>query len=68
MSDKPDSTPRCLYCERTASEVPLVALRYEEESWWICPQHLPLLIHEPEQLKGKLPGIEKAIQPPDSHH
>ncbi len=67
MSDKSDSTPHCLSCERTDNEVPLVSFIYKGESLWICPQHLPLLIHNPAQLAGKLPGIEKAIQPPDPH-
>jgi hypothetical protein len=37
----------------------LIALHYQEKQYWICPQHFPILIHEPAQLVGKLPGAEK---------
>lgn len=47
---------KCLYCERDAGQVPLLALRYGKQALWICPQHLPILIHKPEQLADKLPG------------
>jgi hypothetical protein len=47
---------KCLYCERDADLVPLIALRFRGQALWICPQHLPILIHKPEQLADKLPG------------
>ena len=49
---------RCLYCEKDSSEVPLIVLTYQGKSLWICPEHMPLLIHNPSQLVGKLPGAE----------
>ena len=49
---------KCLYCQRSSDKVPLIMLRYREETVWICPQHLPILIHEPAKLAGKLPGAE----------
>jgi hypothetical protein len=58
MPNQPSKTPACLYCDRTSDEVLLVALRYQEQDLWICAQHLPILIHKPEQLVGKLPGAE----------
>ena len=58
---------KCLYCERDASQVPLLALHYGRQNLWICPQHLPILIHKPEQLADKLPGATFMIDP-DSHH
>ena len=48
----------CLVCERTEQQVPLIQLQYQDNAYWICPQHLPVLIHSPEQLAGKLPGAE----------
>ena len=66
----PESLPGCLYCERNSDEVPLIALRFHGKEFWICPQHLPILIHEPSQLADKLPGIEN-LSPPsggNSHH
>ncbi len=48
----------CLVCHRSADETPLVHLVYRESVLWICPQHLPVLIHHPDQLIGTLPGAE----------
>ena len=59
-------TPRCLACERTQDEVPLVSLVYRSAAHWICPQHLPLLIHDPAQLAGKIEGAER--MEPAEHH
>ena len=53
-----ENQARCAHCERSSDEVPLVALRYQDVEAWICPQHLPILIHKPQQLIGKLPGAE----------
>jgi glucokinase len=49
----------CLVCERTDQQVPLIQLHYGGQSYWICPQDLPVLIHRPETLVGKLPGAEQ---------
>lgn len=49
---------RCLLCERNEQEVPLICLDYQGQRTWICAQHLPVLIHDPQQLIGKLPGAE----------
>ena len=48
----------CLFCNRNAYDVPLVQLEYKGESYYICPQHIPVLIHDPSQLEGILPGAE----------
>lgn len=59
MSDESRSRePHCLYCERDSQQVPLLSLAYRESELWICPQHLPLLIHQPDTLADKLPGAE----------
>jgi len=47
----------CFYCKITEKEVPLIRLVYRDESLFICPQHLPILIHKPEQLAGILGGL-----------
>ncbi len=57
--------PYCLYCDRTSNEVPLIPLIYKDAQVWICPQHLPILIHNPAQLASKLPGVENLGAPPD---
>jgi len=56
------TTARCVNCERTVAEVPLLSLTHRHGAAYICPQCLPILIHEPQQLLSKLPGVE-ALQP-----
>ncbi len=48
----------CLFCNRDSDQVPLITLNFQGSKVWICPQHLPILIHDPAQLVGKLPGAE----------
>lgn len=48
----------CVFCKRDNNQVPLVQLSYMDKSYWICPQHIPILIHEPTKLAGVLPGAE----------
>ena len=57
--DKPSETLQCLNCGRSEHAVPLVTLRYDGETRWICSQCFPLLIHHPERLSGKLPHAEQ---------
>jgi len=48
----------CLFCNRDTQQVPLVQLEYKGQNYYICPQHIPVLIHDPSQLEGLLPGAE----------
>jgi hypothetical protein len=48
----------CLVCARRSEDIPLIAFRYQGSDLWICPQHLPILIHDPTSLAGVLPGAE----------
>jgi hypothetical protein len=59
--------PECAYCERDSDQVPLLALRFQRTDTWICPQHLPILIHDPAKLIGRLPGAEH-LSPTEEHH
>jgi hypothetical protein len=56
----------CLNCEKTEQEIPLLSMRYQEREVYICPQCLPILIHKPANLAGKLPGLEN-VAPPHEH-
>ncbi len=56
----------CLACQRGPEETPLLQLAYLSSVFWICPQHLPILIHDPGQLAGLLPGAEN-MSPADHH-
>ncbi len=56
----------CLVCRRNSAEVPLISFRYRGSDLFICPQHLPLLIHDPTKLAEVLPGAD-GLQPADHH-
>ena len=56
----------CVVCQRTPAEVPLLSVEYTDRTFRICTQHFPLLVHDPSQLVGKLPGAEKLL--PAKHH
>jgi len=57
---------QCLVCQRDVKEIPLIQVRYGDSGFSICPQHLPVLIHDPSQLIGKLPGAE-GFKPAEIH-
>ncbi len=57
--NNPDSIYQCLNCNRSETEIPLVTLRYNRQQEWICTQCLPIMIHQPEQLTGKLAGFDE---------
>ena len=48
----------CLVCKRTSDEIPLISFQYKGTGLFICPQHLPILIHDPTKLAEVLPGAE----------
>jgi hypothetical protein len=50
--------PICIYCVQNDQTVPLLLFQYHSKQYWICPQHLPILIHKPDLLADKLPGLE----------
>ena len=49
----------CVYCKKDSHQIPLVAIEYQDKTYWVCPEHIPLMIHEPAKLVGILPGAEK---------
>ena len=56
------TTAQCVSCERKVEQVPLLTLNHRQGTAYICPQCLPILIHNPQQLLSKLPGAE-ALEP-----
>ncbi len=57
----------CLNCEKSEQQVPLLQMRYQGAEVYICPQCLPVLIHKPEKLADKLPGMQ-AGKPAEHEH
>lgn len=49
---------KCVACERSSDLIPLLTFEYRGSSFRICAQHMPLLIHDPAQLVGRLEGAE----------
>jgi hypothetical protein len=48
----------CVNCGRSVEQVPLISIIHRAGAAYICPQCLPILIHEPQALAGKLAGAE----------
>ena len=66
MSNNPDPTPACIVCSRTDDDVPLIAFMFKGAARHICPQHLPVLIHDPTRLAEMLPGAD-GLEAADHH-
>jgi len=48
----------CVFCKKDQQEVPLVHVEFKNKDFWICPQHIPILIHDPSKLVGHLDGAD----------
>jgi hypothetical protein len=48
----------CLVCKTASTEIPVTKFYYQENEFFICPQHIPILIHNPQQLIGLLDGAD----------
>jgi len=57
MSDKRE----CVVCQASSDEMPVTKFYYKEGHFYICPQHIPILIHNPQKLVGTLDGAEGFI-------
>lgn len=49
----------CLVCGKGPQEIPVTEFYYQESSFFICAQHIPVLIHDPQKLIGLLPDADK---------
>ena len=49
----------CIVCKQGENEVPLILMKYKGKELRICPQHVPVLIHDPQKLVGLVDGAEK---------
>lgn len=64
----PRSPAACLACGRTSDEVTLIPLEYKGSDLRICPQCLPMLIHQPGRLEESLPGASSFAGQGTEHH
>jgi len=49
----------CLVCKTPSSEIPVTKFYYKGSEFYICPQHMPVIIHNPQELIGLLDGADK---------
>ena len=50
---------KCILCEKTSEEIPLIPFVYKDEQYYVCTAHLPSLLHKPEIFAGKLANAGK---------
>ncbi|MBI5843017.1 MAG: hypothetical protein HZB19_23240 [Chloroflexi bacterium] len=58
----------CLNCSKTEQEYPLLKIVFQGREIYICPQCLPILIHKPHQLAGKIPDFTPPSNPQPHEH
>lgn len=49
---------KCIVCAKSSKEIPLTKFYYKESQFYICPKHIPTLIHKPTELEGLIPDAE----------
>ena len=49
----------CLVCKKSSQETPVTKFYHQGREFYICPQHIPILIHNPQELVGLLEGADK---------
>lgn len=57
MSD----TKACIVCKKTSFETAVTKFHHKDSEFYICSQHIPILIHKPEELIGLLDGADKLL-------
>ena len=54
----PSMDKKCIVCGKSHTEIPVTRFEYKSAEFFICPQHIPVLIHDPQRLVGLLPDAE----------
>lgn len=54
----PSTTKKCFICQITDNEMPLVRLDYKGVELSICPAHMPVMIHQKEELQTYLEHLD----------
>lgn len=57
----------CVHCDRSEEEIPILRFRFMGEERSICSSCLPILLHRPGRLVGRLEGAEKILPAAHSH-
>jgi hypothetical protein len=48
----------CIVCKKTSEDTPVTKFYHKDSAFYICPQHIPILIHNPQELVGLLDGAD----------
>jgi len=48
----------CIVCKKSSMETPVTKFYHKDSKFYICPQHIPVLIHNPQELIGLLDGAD----------
>jgi len=54
-----EAKKECIICKKGEAEIPVTRFEYKGQEFWICPQHIPVLIHDPHQMANLLPGADQ---------
>ena len=49
----------CINCSKSDADVPILRLKYQGEDVSLCSSCLPILLHSPAKLAGRLKGAEQ---------
>ncbi len=52
------TTKACIVCKKSSMETPVTKFYHKNSTFYICPQHIPILIHNPQELVGLLDGAD----------
>ena len=62
------SNATCLNCGASENDRPLLTLKFQGKDVYLCPQCMPILIHQSQKLVEKLPGMKPWGGPADHEH
>jgi len=52
---------KCLLCQESENRTILVQMKFKGNEIYMCPAHLPILIHDPQKLVGIIEGAENFV-------
>ena len=61
----PNESTQCFNCQRSETDIPVIAWRYQAQELWVCSECMPLLIHKWPQVVGRLDGSKEQAKPAD---
>jgi len=50
---------QCINCDQSEEEIPLINIQYKGEKIFVCSGCMPILLHSPAKMVGKLKDADK---------